>query len=238
MKRFLVLMVILCIVLTSFCIAAVPSGVDVVDYDRSADYMSLMVAAAEDGSPYALHMGAIWETQRNMKIVSEGVDCDTTDIFTSCNSVDEIKLMLSEYRGEVESFNTYYTDEDAVLIAKTMYNEARGISNKVELACIAWTILNRVDAGQGTIKEVVTAPYQFAYSANAKTINDHGIDLVELSKDVLNRWSREKDYETDVGRVLPLEYKYFGGNGKTNTFRTQYNTKTAKYWDYSLPNPY
>ena len=73
MKRFLVLMVILCVILTSFCMAAVPSGVDVVDYDKSADYMSLMIAAAEDGSPYALHMGAIYEIQRNMKIEQEGI---------------------------------------------------------------------------------------------------------------------------------------------------------------------
>lgn len=240
MKRFIVLMVILCIVLSSFCVAAIPNGVEVLSYNKTTDYMAHMIATAEDGSNYALSMGAIYERQRNMKIASEEIDCNTTDIFTKYDTADKIKLSLFEYLGKKEPVivNTYYTDEDVAMIAKTMYNEARGISNKVELACIAWTILNRVDAGQGTIKEVVTAPYQFAYSSDAKTTNDHGIDLIDLSNDVLGRWTREKNGETDIGRVLPLEFKYFGGNGRSNTFRTQYNTRTATYWNYSLPSPY
>ena len=55
------------------------------------------------------------------------------------------------------------------MIAKTMYNEARGIASKTEIACIGWTALNRVDAGskagfRDTIAGVLTQKAQFAYT--------------------------------------------------------------------------
>ena len=49
--------------------------------------------------------------------------------------------------SEEGPYTKRYTETDAVMIAKTMYNEARGISSKTEIACIGWTALNRVDAG-------------------------------------------------------------------------------------------
>ena len=130
----------------------------------------------------------------------------------------------------------YYSDSDAMLLAKVTYLEARGIENKTELACVMWTILNRVDAGYGTIEEVMTAPNQFAYSPDANTVTDHGVDLVELAYDVLSRWNSEKNGKTDVGRVLPADYLWYAGNGKHNYFRNEF--RTANKWDYSLPSPY
>lgn len=67
------------------------------------------------------------------------------------------------------SYTKRYTQTDATMIAKTMYNEARGIASKTEIACIGWTALNRVDAGskagfRDTIAGVLTQKAQFAYT--------------------------------------------------------------------------
>lgn len=138
-------------------------------------------------------------------------------------------------------YDKLYTESDVIAMAKTMYNEARGIRSKTEIACIGWTILNRVDAGSSAgyrdnIYGVITQPQQFAYSAGAPTVSDYGYDLVALARDVLDRWSREKAGQTDVGRVLPKDYHWYAGDGKHNYFRDSY--RGGSRWDYSLPSPY
>ena len=118
-------------------------------------------------------------------------------------------------------------------MAKILYREARGISSKTEQACVGWVICNRVDAGYAnTPTEVMTAPNQFAYIEDTPIVPE----LYGLAGDVLDRWSREKNGETDVGRVLPKEYLWFSGDGQKNHFRNQYSGGTR--WDYSLLSPY
>ncbi len=129
-----------------------------------------------------------------------------------------------------------YSEEDAQYIALTIWGEARGCS-KMEQAAVAWCILNRVDNENpyfpDTISGVVKQPSQFAGYSKYNPVED---DFLELAKDVLSRWEQEKNGETEVGRVLPDKYLYFGGNGKTNSFHTQdsYND----IWDWSCSNPY
>lgn len=125
----------------------------------------------------------------------------------------------------------------ATMIAKTIYGEARGIESVTEQACVAWTILNRVDAGYGNIVTVITTPNQFAYSQDALTVDDYGRDLVELALDVISRWEREHAGEKNVGRVLPKKYLWFGGENGHNWFRDDYR-KYNHIWNYSLPSPY
>lgn len=128
---------------------------------------------------------------------------------------------------------------DAVMLAKLVYGESRGIYSVTEQACVIWTVLNRVDATPGsTIYSIVTAPNQFHYSSAFPTVDDYRRDLVALAEDVLIRWYREKAGETDVGRVLPPEYKWYGGDGVAhNYFRDAYQSP-FNYWDYSLVSPY
>lgn len=133
-------------------------------------------------------------------------------------------------------FTKQYTSQDAVMMARVMFLEARGIRSKTEIACVGWTILNRVDAGYGTISAVITAPNQFAYRVSASTTSDYGYDLVALATDVLDRWSREKAGQTNVGRVLPQGYLWYAGDGQHNYFRNAYRGGTR--WTYSLPSPY
>jgi len=134
---------------------------------------------------------------------------------------------------EAEESAPLYTDADAVMIAKVLYNEARGIPSDTEKACIVWVILNRVDAGYAdTISGVVTAKYQFAYRAKTPVWDE----LLSLSYDVLGRWANEKQGQTDVGRVLPKDYLWYTGNGLHNLFRNSYSGRSR--WNYSLPSPY
>lgn len=133
-----------------------------------------------------------------------------------------------------------YTANDAVMMAKTMYGEARGLE-KVEVACVGWCILNRVDDSRfpNTISGVITQRSQFSgWNSKNKTVADRGFDLVELAKDVCNRWSRERAGESNVGRVLPKGYCWFKGFSGHNWFRKDNKAQQAGAWNYSWPNPY
>ena len=113
-------------------------------------------------------------------------------------------------------------------VAKILWNEARGIPSDTEVACVAWTIVNRVDAGYGAdVVSVATAPGQYAYDPDAP-LDDR---LLCLAEDVLHRW-----YNDSEGRVLPGEYLWFQGDGKHNWFRNAY--KGGDIWDYSATSPY
>ena len=67
-------------------------------YDPGVDYMRHMVAAAEDGSPWALAMGAVYEGQRNAKIRDMGLDYATTDYF---GAGDNSKTVLEKLRAYI-----------------------------------------------------------------------------------------------------------------------------------------
>lgn len=128
----------------------------------------------------------------------------------------------------------YFTEEEVIMVAQTLWAECRGVSSTTEKACVAWTIVNRVDAGYAnTITGVLTAPNQFAYHSGL----NYTSDLYALAEDVLYRWVREKEGNADVGRVLPKDYLWFRGDGVRNYFRNQYSGNYT-IWDYSLPSPY
>lgn len=126
-------------------------------------------------------------------------------------------------------------DREAQYIAKVVWAEARGCS-RTEQAAVIWCILNRADSDirdmPDDIISVVTAPNQFAYR-DSSPITD---ELYELAKDVISRWEREKNGETNVGRVLPKEYLWFHGDGTNNHFRDAF--KGGNRWDWSLESPY
>lgn len=126
--------------------------------------------------------------------------------------------------------------EEAAYIAKTMYGEAM-VCSTTERAAVAWCILNRVDSTDpfypDDIIGVVTQSRQFhGYDAEHPVMPE----LYDLALDVIERWVEEKTGAEDVGRVLPAEYLFFGGDGKHNHFRTEWDGGTV--WDWSLPSPY
>lgn len=143
-----------------------------------------------------------------------------------------------------EELQKLYTDEDAKVIAQMLWGEARGIADMVmgeevisreyQLACTVWSVVNRYDYGySSSISGVVSAPYQYhGYNSN----NPVDEELLDISYDVLDRWNREKQGGTDVGRVLPPDYMWFYGDGKHNYFRNAYDGGVM--WDWSMADPY
>lgn len=146
-----------------------------------------------------------------------------------------IKEAKGLWEDEVKAFITYYTESDAIMIAKTLRNECYGMKSTTEMACVPWIILNRVDAGcaDGTIAGVVSAKYQFAYNVKTEVTEPY----LSIAYDVLTRWQNEKNGQVEVGRVLPNDYYAFGGHDGHNWFRHSYNDYSV-IWGYSLKSPY
>ena len=111
-----------------------------------------------------------------------------------------------------EEYVTYYTRADVEMLAKLMWSEAGGIGSETERACVAWTVLNRLDSP------------------------DFEGEFLALAGDVLRRWNDEKNGLDSTGRVLPAGYFWFAGDGKHNYFRDAY--RGGDRWDYSLDSPY
>ena len=145
-----------------------------------------------------------------------------------------VLLLLTWQGAAVHAECRSYTYEDADLIAKTVWGEARGCDT-TQQAAVAWCILNRVDnaAFPNSIRAVVTQKYQFAgYRAE----NPVELDILALVYDVLARWSMEPEFNGSVGRVLPENYLFFTGNGVANAFTETLFGEIV--WDWSLPSPY
>lgn len=152
----------------------------------------------------------------------------TPEVITLARELKPIVLPTPTPQPPEITVDTY----SAELIAKTLYGEYRG-TDKLQQAAVVWCILNRCDAWGMSVEAVITAPNQFhGYSPN----NPVEPYLYDMAVDVLTRWEREKLGEDDVGRVLPKDYLWFGGNGYTNTFRNAYSG--GDRWDWSYPDPY
>lgn len=148
---------------------------------------------------------------------------------------DKVKAAAQQaQQNDLQNFlNAHYAD--SVALAGTMYAEARGLSRR-EMSMVCWCVLNRVDSGRfgNSISSVLWAKSQFAHSN--KRYSDNGTDLVWLAQDVLTRWYKEKNGETNVGRTLPKGYYFYYGDGHHNYFR-QNNSGKGSY-NFGLWDPY
>ena len=129
---------------------------------------------------------------------------------------------------------SYFTEADVLMVAKILEVECPYVPSLTRQAAVAWTICNRVDNGVGgyTIYSVCTYPNQYAYYPNTPVRDS----MLWLARDVLTRWEREKNGETNVGRVIPSDYMWFVGSNGENHFRNSY--KGGRIWDWSLSSPY
>lgn len=146
------------------------------------------------------------------------------------------KTILIDFSDEdwAAAYNeaTAQYEAEIQMIAKVMLNEAGGVPNQAHIAAVGWCILNRVDAGYGSLSAVITASGQFAWNPNT-IVRD---DLYWLAKDVVTRWILEKKGFINVGRVLPMDYLWFTGDGVDNNFRCQFDV--FDYWNWSWASPY
>lgn len=116
-------------------------------------------------------------------------------------------------------YEMYFTEADVTALAQMLYGEARGCTVDNQMKCV-WCVLNRVDDPRfpDTIIGVVSQPYQFhGYSPNFPVWDE----LKEVARDVLTRWSMEKQ-GADVARELDKNAVFFTGDGTTNWFRGVY----------------
>ena len=116
-------------------------------------------------------------------------------------------------------YEMYFTEADVIALAQMLYGEARGCTVDNQMKCV-WCVLNRVDDPRfpDTIQGVVSQPSQFhGYSPNFPVWDE----LKEVARDVLTRWSLEKQSVT-VERELPDTYCWFTGYNGSNHFREVY----------------
>lgn len=116
-------------------------------------------------------------------------------------------------------YEMYFTEADVIALAQMLYGEARGCTVDNQMKCV-WCVLNRVDDTRfpDTIIGVVSQPSQFhGYSPNFPVWDE----LKEVARDVLTRWSLEKQGVT-VERELPDTYCWFTGFNGSNHFREEY----------------
>lgn len=116
-------------------------------------------------------------------------------------------------------YEMYFTEADVTALAQMLYGEARGCTVDNQMKCV-WCVLNRVDDARfpDTIIGVVSQPSQFhGYSPNFPVWDE----LKEVARDVLTRWSMEKQGAA-VERELDKNAVFFTGDGTTNWFRSVY----------------
>lgn len=149
--------------------------------------------------------------------------------------LDNANVIIGTLKDEEYIVGFTVTNAEINMLAKTVWGEARG-TNKMEQSAVVWCILNRVDAGWGTIAEVVTAPNQFhGYSSNFPVTDE----IKALVEDVIARWKLEKVCGGNVGRTLPTNYLYFRADstGLSNVFRTEWSGN-YDVWNWDCWNPY
>ena len=116
-------------------------------------------------------------------------------------------------------YEMYFTEADVIALAQMLYGEARGCTVDNQMKCV-WCVLNRVDDARfpDTIQGVLSQPSQFhGYSPNFPVWDE----LKEVARDVLTRWSLEKQ-GVAVERELPNTYCWFTGFNGSNHFREEY----------------
>ena len=116
-------------------------------------------------------------------------------------------------------YEMYFSEDDVVAMAKMLWGEARGCTLDNQQKAV-WCVLNRVDDSRfpDTIQGVLSQPSQFhGYSPDFPVWDE----LKEVARDVLTRWSLEKQGVT-VERELPNTYLWFTGYNGSNHFREVY----------------
>jgi hypothetical protein len=173
--------------------------------------------------------------QDELFVAEESFRIETDRHSTTQRDLEEANEYIDILIDEKYIVDYEVTNAEIEIIAKAVWGEARGC-NQLEQSAVIWCILNRVDAGYGTIVEVVTAPNQFHGYDSSFPVAD---EIKALTEDVIARWKLEKAYGGNFGRTLPSEYLYFSADatGIGNVFRTKW-AGDCEVWDWNCWNPY
>ncbi len=133
--------------------------VTVTGFDADTDYSMAIRQAMEQGGPYAMELGALYEGMRNLKITTLGLPYATTDYFSVCKTPAEVLAALDGPQPNA------YTAADLDLLSRIIYAEAgcTWIPDWVQ-RMVGSVVLNRVHSTYypDTIREVVYQPGQYA----------------------------------------------------------------------------
>ena len=163
MVSFLLATVLLITCTVSLAVSASAKGlsqhVQVTSYDPNMDYTAAIQQALEDGSAYALQVGAIYEQQRNLKIRDLNLDLEETNYFQEYSTAQEILQAMEE------ASKPKYTQEDLDLLARVIYAEVgcTWIPDWVQ-QMVGSVVLNRVASPYypDTSYDVIYQPGQYA----------------------------------------------------------------------------
>ena len=175
------------------------------------------------------------EAQTALSVTTARVDSIQTELDAAYTELSFANSIIEAVDGEKYSVDMAVSERELAMLAKTVWGEARGCS-KLEQSAVVWCVLNRVDDGQGTIAQVITAPRQFHGYSSKHPVTP---EILELVRDVVTRWLIEKYTCGDVGRTLPSNYLFFSSDstGIGNIFRTAWRGP-FEVWDWSCWNPY
>lgn len=141
-------------------------------------------------------------------------------------------LLIAPVAPETSAYtpNTYPSQQDVLntamqaipdeLVAEAAllaWGEYSG-SDYAQRTAPIWCACNRADAWGQTLEEVM---HSDAFHG-LLTEREVPTEWYGLARETLARWELEKMGYIDVGRTLPSEYLYFGGNGVVNVYRTEY----------------
>lgn len=174
-------------------------------------------------------------TQKTLEQTQETLRVETEKYLALEEELQTANTVIEALKSEEYIVGTTVTKMEIDMLAQTVWGEARG-SNTMEQSAVVWCILNRVDAGRGSIAEVITAPNQFHGYSSDFPVTD---EIKALVEDVVARWKLEKIIDGNVGRTLPSNYLYFRADstGLGNVFRNQYDGD-YEIWDWDCWNPY
>ena len=194
------------------------------EMDAAAETQQIVIESVKpDVTPPALQPERVMQTLTETEPAAENATDDPAEPAPTVASVESEAASTGPctpaWTGEAEQGNTSgagepvrtWTQQDMIDMADIMYWEACGISDEANIMGVGCVICNRVDAGWGTLQQVMHAPNQFADFGGAPRYNQCGIDLWALAERVLNG-----------ERVIGPQYLYYGGDGHLNHFRTSY----------------
>lgn len=127
---------------------------------------------------------------------------------------------LNILKSQQDALNTAMEaipDELVAEAALLAWGEYSG-SDYAQRTAPIWCACNRADAWGLTLDEVM---HSDAFHG-LLTEREVPAEWYDLARETLARWELEKMGYIDVGRTLPSEYLYFGGNGVVNVYRTEY----------------
>ena len=160
-------------------------------------------------------------TRYELAVSKENKDApkETTKIEETTEPSPELSPEPTPEVSKEPEYVMYFDEEDVIACARMLWGEARGCDLENQMGCV-WIVCNRVDDPRfpDTIKAVIQQPGQFhGYSTSFPATDE----LKEVARDVLTRWSLEKQ-GVEVERELSSDYLYFHGDGGKNHFRKEY----------------